>query len=278
MNAEANYEYDSNGNRIFEGYSSASANTGGLKTWYQQSSATYDALNRLTRITDPRYTINYSYDAIGNKRRVLATYSDGLNGSLQTQDYWYQYDAANRFTVTMGQLLNGAVVAGSSGAGVTITYNTAGMRTQATYAYDNHREDYSYTADGQLTDVSINGVLRSRRTNDLAGRVTRYQEWHASGALKTDTSRTWDADSQLSREVDAVSNSATSYNRLADGTLLYQWTVDDATAFTKSWKGEYTMTTEAGPLFEYACHEGNYALANILKGARAQDLADKPAR
>ncbi len=219
VNAEANYEYDANGNRIFEGYSSASANTGGLKTWYQQSAATYDALNRISSITDPRYTITYSYDAVGNRRRVLATYSDGLNGSLQTQDYWYQYDAANRFTVTMGQLVNGTVVAGSSGAGVTITYNKAGMRTQATYAYDNHREDYSYTADGQLTDVSINGVLRSRRYNDLAGRATRYQEWNANGSLKTDTSRIWDADSQLTREVDAALGTTTTYNRLADGTL-----------------------------------------------------------
>ncbi len=65
------------------------------------------------------------------------------------------------------------------------------------------------------------------------------------------------------------------FTRSGNGTLLYQWTVDNPSAFTKSWKGEYTMTATAAPLFEYACHEGNYALANILKGARAEDQADK---
>ena len=65
------------------------------------------------------------------------------------------------------------------------------------------------------------------------------------------------------------------FTRSGEGTLLYQWTVDNPTAFTKRWKGEYTMTATAAPLFEYACHEGNYALANILKGARAEDQADK---
>jgi hypothetical protein len=52
-------------------------------------------------------------------------------------------------------------------------------------------------------------------------------------------------------------------------TLLYQFDVDDPTAFTRSWKGELTMTRSAGLIYEYACHEGNYSLVNMLRGYRA---------
>jgi hypothetical protein len=48
-------------------------------------------------------------------------------------------------------------------------------------------------------------------------------------------------------------------------TILYQFEVDDPTAFTRPWKGEYTMSRAKGPLYEYACHEGNYALPTLLK-------------
>ena len=53
-------------------------------------------------------------------------------------------------------------------------------------------------------------------------------------------------------------------------TLLYQFEIDDATAFTKPWKGELTMAVTPGPIYEYACHEGNYALPDILRGLERQ--------
>ena len=51
-------------------------------------------------------------------------------------------------------------------------------------------------------------------------------------------------------------------------TIRYQFTVDDPTTWTRPWSGEYEMTRIDGPLFEYACHEGNYGIATILRGAR----------
>jgi hypothetical protein len=68
------------------------------------------------------------------------------------------------------------------------------------------------------------------------------------------------------------------FSRLNGDTLLYQFTVDDLSAFTKVWKGELTMSASAGPISEYACNEGNYALAGILGGARADDKAEEAAR
>jgi hypothetical protein len=61
------------------------------------------------------------------------------------------------------------------------------------------------------------------------------------------------------------------FHRLDAETILYQFDVDDPTAFTKPWKGELTMTSASGPIYEYACHEGNYALPGVLKGARADE-------
>ena len=52
-------------------------------------------------------------------------------------------------------------------------------------------------------------------------------------------------------------------------TLLYQFDIDDPTAFTQPWKGELTMRRSSGPIYEYACHEGNYSLVNMLRGYRA---------
>jgi hypothetical protein len=52
-------------------------------------------------------------------------------------------------------------------------------------------------------------------------------------------------------------------------TMLYRFEVDDSTAFARPWKGELTWIRSAGAIFEYACHEGNYALPDLLNGARA---------
>jgi hypothetical protein len=61
------------------------------------------------------------------------------------------------------------------------------------------------------------------------------------------------------------------FTRTAPDILLYEFTVDDPTAFTKPWKGEVPMIASDSPLYEHACHEGNYGLAGILGGARADE-------
>jgi hypothetical protein len=64
------------------------------------------------------------------------------------------------------------------------------------------------------------------------------------------------------------------FTRMNDKTLLYRFTVEDPATWTQSWTGEYTWPTTDTQLFEYACHEGNYALGNILRGARERDAED----
>jgi len=56
--------------------------------------------------------------------------------------------------------------------------------------------------------------------------------------------------------------------RVDPDTILYQFTVDDPGMWTKPWSGELPITKINGQMYEYACHEANYALVNTLRGAR----------
>jgi len=61
------------------------------------------------------------------------------------------------------------------------------------------------------------------------------------------------------------------FTRVDENTIRYQFTVDDPATWTRPWSAEMPMKTTIGPLFEHACHEGNYGLYNILAGARAEE-------
>jgi len=63
------------------------------------------------------------------------------------------------------------------------------------------------------------------------------------------------------------------FTRVDPGTILYKVTIDDPTTFTKSWTMEYPFLATKGPIYEYACHEGNYAMPDILGGARLEEKA-----
>ena len=61
------------------------------------------------------------------------------------------------------------------------------------------------------------------------------------------------------------------FSRPDADTLLYEFTVEDPTSFTKSWSGAVPMKRTDEQLYEYACHEGNEAMVGILGGARYED-------
>jgi hypothetical protein len=58
------------------------------------------------------------------------------------------------------------------------------------------------------------------------------------------------------------------FSKLKNGDMLYHFTVDDPTAWEAPWSGEYAWRRSDNKVYEYACHEGNYAMSNILRGAR----------
>ena len=65
------------------------------------------------------------------------------------------------------------------------------------------------------------------------------------------------------------------FTRLDADTLLYEYTVDDSTTFTRPFTVALPMRRSDAPVFEYACHEGNYGLLNILRGARADEASQQ---
>ncbi len=61
------------------------------------------------------------------------------------------------------------------------------------------------------------------------------------------------------------------FTRTDDATLRYEYTVEDPESFVEPWTAALPMTKTEGPMFEFACHEGNYGLTNILSAARAEE-------
>jgi hypothetical protein len=61
------------------------------------------------------------------------------------------------------------------------------------------------------------------------------------------------------------------FTRVDEHTIRYQFTVDDPATWARSWSAEMPMRKTIGPIFEHACHEGNYSAYNILAGARADE-------
>ena len=61
------------------------------------------------------------------------------------------------------------------------------------------------------------------------------------------------------------------FTRVDAETIRYQFTVDDPATWTRPWSAEVPWRKDSGPIFEHACHEGNYGLYNTLAGARAEE-------
>jgi hypothetical protein len=68
------------------------------------------------------------------------------------------------------------------------------------------------------------------------------------------------------------------FRRVDAETIDYQFTIDDPTEYSRPWTARFPLKKTESPVFEYACHEGNYALRNILSAARAEEKAEKAGR
>jgi hypothetical protein len=88
--------------------------------------------------------------------------------------------------------------------------------------------------------------------------------------LVVDTTNFSDGNSD-SLHTDANLHVIERFTRVAPNVLLYEFTVEDPTVFTQPWTGIVPMRSIKGPIFEYACNEGNYGLADILHGARVEE-------
>jgi hypothetical protein len=68
------------------------------------------------------------------------------------------------------------------------------------------------------------------------------------------------------------------FTRTDSNTLVYEFTVDDPTVYTRPWTAQMTMNKTDEHIYEYACHEGNRGLTSILAGARAKEKSTHSGR
>jgi hypothetical protein len=69
------------------------------------------------------------------------------------------------------------------------------------------------------------------------------------------------------------------FTRVSDEVIKYTFTVDDERTWPQPWSAEVPLRQTQGPIFEFACHEANYGVTNILAGARAEEKrAEEAAR
>jgi hypothetical protein len=133
--------------------------------------------------------------------------------------------------------------------------------------------------------VIVNEMVHNARVIPTDGRPhTRLRQW--SG----DSRGRWDGDTlvvetiNFRRETSLQGSTANTklverFTRVDAETLKYEFTVTDPTAYTRPWSAMVPLTRISEPLYEYACHEGNYSLRNILAGARKQEREQgEPAR
>ena len=221
----------------------------------QNSVATYDALGRLTRweekgvaaqsgygTTVPRAYKNFEYDKQGNIRRTVSSAlsmngSGGVTRSSVDKDSWFLYDSMNRITRSEGTKVGSTI---TRGTGTDIAYDKAGQRIYTvqdvvTYtAGDPYappipvttttRENYSYNAAGQLTQVreakttngtlpGTGGTIRSTMTYDLLGRQTRQLDRDAAGSTNyvVDIAKTYNNKSQIATDTTIIRRSGSTY-------------------------------------------------------------------
>ena len=131
------------------------------------------------------------------------------------------------------------------------------------------------------TVALLNEMNHNVRVVPLDGRAhTDLPQWtgdsrgHWEGdTLVVETSRFQRETSFSSGRTDANLRLVERFTRVSADTLMYEATIDDPTVWTRPWTYQVPMQWNDQPLFEYACHEGNYGLYNILAGARAEEAA-----
>jgi hypothetical protein len=118
-------------------------------------------------------------------------------------------------------------------------------------------------------------------------RIIRIQDRHAPGGIKKwlgDSVGHWEGDTLVVetrnfRPEQSFRGSSESavvterFTRVAKDKIIYRFTVEDPTTFTASFTGELPFVSVDANIYEYACHEGNYALPGILSGAREAEKA-----
>ena len=119
--------------------------------------------------------------------------------------------------------------------------------------------------------------VRVARIN-AAHRVNGVEAWMGEPVARWDgdtlviETRNMHAEQRKDRTVLSPTGRITErFTRISHGQMLYQFEIDDPVTYTSVWRGETALNRLDEDMYEYACHEGNYGLYNILLGGREND-------
>jgi hypothetical protein len=140
-----------------------------------------------------------------------------------------------------------------------------------------------YNNDYQFLQTKDSFVIQVEMVHDL--RIVRLNSAHRTDGVRPwmgDSIGHWDGDTLVVEttnipEAQSYRGSwknlkvTERFTRTAKDRVRYQFTVEDPTIWEKPWGGEYEFSPLQGIIYEYACHEGNYALPGMLAGARAEE-------
>jgi hypothetical protein len=145
---------------------------------------------------------------------------------------------------------------------------------------------YLYNNNFQIVQTDTHLMLNSEMIHDV--RIAEIGGKHRNDGLSQwhgDSIAWWEGDT-LVVETRAISKAQRAYGgtflsdtgkmtekftRIGENQILYAFEVDDPRVYTTKWRGEMPLNRLAQPVYEYACHEGNYGIINILSGGREND-------
>jgi hypothetical protein len=139
-----------------------------------------------------------------------------------------------------------------------------------------------YNNNFQLFQTPQNVVILTEMVHDARVVPTDGRPHGNIRQWKGDSRGRWEGDTlvvdttNFKRETSLQGSSASThlierFTRTDADTLLYEFTVDDPTTWTRLWTAAIPMSKSEGPMYEFACHEGNEGLAGVLAGARADE-------
>jgi hypothetical protein len=153
--------------------------------------------------------------------------------------------------------------------------STSGPPILPTYFYNNLH---------QIVQTPTSIVILTEMVHDA--RVVRIGGTHLPGTIKKwlgDSIGHWDGDTLVVETTNFTDNTrfmgstenlkvTERFTRVDARTLRYQFTIEDPATWVKPWTAEYAWPITNESIYEYACHEGNYAMGNILRGARLKEI------
>jgi hypothetical protein len=160
--------------------------------------------------------------------------------------------------------------------------STSGPPTLPNYFYNNYK---------QIVQTPTHVMILVEMVHDA--RIIRLNSPHAPPAIRQwmgDSVGRWEGDTLVVETTNFTNKTrfrgssehmkvVERFTRVSADTILYRFTVEDPATWTRAWSGEYPWVGTTDPIYEYACHEGNYALGDIMRGARLlekEEAAAKP--